>query len=231
TKEPFHLASFGFGSTHHDRKIIDVGGIPNLIPTVNRSSLFDLRDVARLAGCAEPCFLTGAGAGPFDTVGVNSEMMTNVLLRDLKEPTLGDKLSSHISLVSGEGRAKQSSLQEARCGLMMNLLATQGLPGGEVLEVKARTRTGRENFVTTMRLALEELPEVVALGGVFVTESGTAHLHVMPNFSETPLNTNEDVNNWLNFYDVPAPLVCLSVFVNRDPGMALRVEHTHCFIP
>ena len=40
---------------------------------------------------------------------------------------------------------------------------------------------------------------------------------VQPDFSETPLNTDEDVNNWLQFYDMSAPLVCLSEFVSHDP--------------
>lgn len=26
-----------------------------------------------------------------------------------------------------------------------------------------------------------------------------------------------------------APLVCLSVFHSFDPGLSLRMEHTHCF--
>jgi hypothetical protein len=26
-----------------------------------------------------------------------------------------------------------------------------------------------------------------------------------------------------------APLICLSEFVSHDPGLDLRIEHTHCF--
>jgi hypothetical protein len=39
----------------------------------------------------------------------------------------------------------------------------------------------------------------------------------MPKFSETPLQTNEDVDNWLRFFEVHAPFTNFSVFVNRDP--------------
>ena len=39
----------------------------------------------------------------------------------------------------------------------------------------------------------------------------------MPKFSETPLESNEDVENWLKFYEMEAPFMNLSVFVSRDP--------------
>ena len=37
----------------------------------------------------------------------------------------------------------------------------------------------------------------------------------------------QEVNQWLKFYTVSAPLTVLSVFVSRDPGLDLRVEHSH----
>jgi hypothetical protein len=37
----------------------------------------------------------------------------------------------------------------------------------------------------------------------------------MPDFSPCPLNTDEDVNNWLKFYTVPAPFTVLSVLISR----------------
>eukprot|EP00731_Ephydatia_muelleri_P036693 Em0306g1a len=115
-------------------------------------------------------------------------------------------------------------------GLLANVLASEGKPG-KVLEIRAKHRTGHDNFVTCMRKALKDRYGTVpvGLGGVFQILSGKANLHVMPEFSCTPLNSDEDVNNWLRFYDVAAPLTCLSVFVSHDPGLDLRVEHTHCF--
>ena len=46
----------------------------------------------------------------------------------------------------------------------------------------------------------------------------------MPKFSETPLTTNEDVENWLKFYEVDAPFLNLSVFVSRDPVSQLFAQ-------
>ena len=41
--------------------------------------------------------------------------------------------------------------------------------------------------------------------------------HYQPRFSETPLKTDADVNNWLKFYEMSAPLVCVGVFESHDP--------------
>ena len=44
---------------------------------------------------------------------------------------------------------------------------------------------------------------------------------VQPEFSEKPLNSNEDVNQWLRFYNMSAPLICLSVLISKDPVSGL----------
>ena len=95
----------------------------------------------------------------------------------------------------------------------------------------AKTRTGAMNFTETIQRALkaEYGERTVSLGGVFVIRKGKANLHVMPDFSKTPLETREAVNEWLRYFDMSAPLVCLSVFHSHDPGLDLRMEHTHCF--
>ena len=49
----------------------------------------------------------------------------------------------------------------------------------------------------------------------------------MPDFSACPINNDNEVNKWLKFYEMTAPLTVLSVFVSRDPGLDLRVEHSH----
>ena len=74
---------------------------------------------------------------------------------------------------------------------------------------------GDKNFVTCMRECLaEQFPELfIGLGGVFSINSGKAKFHVMPDFSPCPINNTEDVNNWLQFYEVSAPLTVLSVLV------------------
>jgi len=57
----------------------------------------------------------------------------------------------------------------------------------------------------------------LALGGVIVIENGKVKVHVMPDFSKTPLNSETDLNNWLNFFEVSTPLVGVGFLVSNDP--------------
>uniref|UniRef100_M3ZSZ1 Chromosome 11 open reading frame 54 n=1 Tax=Xiphophorus maculatus TaxID=8083 RepID=M3ZSZ1_XIPMA len=102
----------------------------------------------------------------------------------------------------------------------------------EVIEVRAKRRTGSNSLVTALRktLAAQYPEKSLALGGTFIIQKGKAKIHIMPReFSACPLNTDDEVNNWLKHFEVSAPLICQSVLVSRDPGLDLRVEHTHGF--
>lgn len=48
-------------------------------------------------------------------------------------------------------------------------------------------------------------------------KTGKAKQHIMDDFSTVPLNTDDDVNNWLHFYNMSAPLVALGTLVSGDP--------------
>ena len=113
--------------------------------------------------------------------------------------------------------------------LMANLFCCDGSPG-DVLKIVARTRIGKENFTAAIQkiLKAEYGERTVSLGGVFLIRKGKAKLHVMPDFSKEPLD-QEKTEEWLKFYECEAPLVCLSTFHSHDPGLELRMEHTHCF--
>ena len=45
--------------------------------------------------------------------------------------------------------------------------------------------------------------------------SGGSLYILQPDFSEVPLNTEDDIAKWLNFYEMSAPLVCLGTFVTQ----------------
>ena len=38
-----------------------------------------------------------------------------------------------------------------------------------------------------------------------------------PDFSSTPLNTDAAVDEWLQFYEMEAPLVCVGELISHDP--------------
>ena len=42
-----------------------------------------------------------------------------------------------------------------------------------------------------------------------------------PDFSDKPLNTEKEINDWLTFHDMKAPLICLTEFVSHDPVSVL----------
>lgn len=109
------------------------------------------------------------------------------------------------------------------------MFVSEGKPG-KVIKIEAHRRIEKDNFVTALRNILKQhFDYPVSLGGVFLIESGKAKLHIMPDFSTTPLLSDDDVNNWLRFFEMNSPLVCLSVFHSQDPNLDLRMEHTHCF--
>lgn len=220
--EPFTLASEGICGKP---RLADVGGVPYLVPIVQKDKIYNLGTVMKQAEVPDGLAI-GAGAGPFHTVGVNCEMMHNM--------KCGNKPvnNSHYAKVSEDGSYEQGKFTDtcSEFGLMANLLISEGQPG-KVIRVSAKKRTGTDNFVTAMRkiLAAHYGTNPVGIGGAFLIAKGKAKLHIMPKFSTAPLLTNEAMDCWLKFFEMSAPLVCLSTFVSHDPGWDLRIEHTHCF--
>jgi hypothetical protein len=225
---PYGLAAEGLCG---NERIADVGGPPHLHPWPQLDKKYSLLDLIKAMEMpAEKGFILGAGAGPFDVVGVNSELMPNLSY----DKANGNDMTNltHFAKVDERGSCFCGKIpnHSVDCALMMNLFGSDGRPG-DVIKIVAKERTGKLNFTDVIQEALKAKygDRTVSLGGVFVIRKGKASLHVMPDFSKTPLATNEDTKKWLRFYDMAAPLVCLSVFHSYDPGLALRMEHTHCF--
>lgn len=228
TGEPFRFPVKGLCGKP---RITDVGGVPYLVPLVQKHKEYDMNAVSKeveLPGA----FILGAGAVSSRVVGMNAELMPLVLTAAEGRPAVN---GSFFSSVQPDGRCLQERYSDrfpdCQVGLLANLYVCEGKPG-KVIEVRAKKRTGAESLVGAMRKTLEaHYPEKsLALGGTFIIQKGKAKIHIMPReFSSCPLNTNEEVNNWLRHFEVSAPLICQSVLVSRDPGLDLRVEHTHCF--
>ncbi|CAH1802358.1 unnamed protein product [Owenia fusiformis] len=222
TQSPFNLAAPGLcGKT----AVTDVGGVPNLHPLVDRSKIYSLDRVARQVEI-DDVFLVGAGAGPWQTEGVNCEMVTNI------KTGADAKNNTHISKVDpSDGSCILKKPEGTDFALMANLFCSQGKPG-KVLEIKVRCGTSKvRNFMNVARLGLQAQygDKPVALGGTFLVEKGKAHIHIMNDFLTTPLDSDEKVEKWLNFYEMSSPLVCLGYLISHDPDLDLRIEHFHCF--
>ncbi|XP_005988604.1 ester hydrolase C11orf54 homolog [Latimeria chalumnae] len=209
-------------------RISDVGGVPYLVPVVHLDKVYDLNTVAKdmeLPGA----FILGAGAVSSRRVGVNAELMPLVQTEGESKPAVNGSYSARINPANGACLLEKYS--DCELGLLGNLYACEGKPG-KVVRVKASKRTGQVSLVTAMRKSLENHygDKPVGMGGTFVIQKGKAKIHIMPaEFSSCPLNSEEDVSKWLKYFEFTAPLICQTVFVSRDPGFDLRVEHTHCF--
>nr|BAN20564.1 conserved hypothetical protein [Riptortus pedestris] len=224
--EPFNLACKGLGGT---TSVVEVGGPPYLLPKVDRQKVYDVKDIVKAIGLQQ-CFVIGAGAGPWPFIGKNAEMVANVYIDGNNVKSL-----THIAKLKDDGtnNIEVSVLPntETRFALLANLFFSEGVQS-KVLKVHCKKRTGSDNFVTAMRNALhDDFPDkVVGVGGAFLLKSGKALQHVMPDFSKSPLNSDEELNKWLEFYSMSAPLVAVGTLVSSDiPELDLRVQHFHSF--
>jgi hypothetical protein len=104
--------------------------------------------------------------------------------------------------------------KETRCTLMGNVFVCEGKTG-KVLKVSVKERIGNDDFMKAMRNAmLEYFPnETIGLGGMFILKSGKANHFVMSDFSETPIETEENLKNWLNFHEFKSPLVAVGTIL------------------
>lgn len=227
TQAPFHLAASGLGG---DSTIVEFGGPPFLLPLVDRSKVYDLVPLLRnISGYQDKEFFTcGAGAGPWPIFDQNCEGMIN--LRVGSDGSLTNE--THVArTVPGGTALSKVPANETRCALLGNLYLTEG-KAGKVLKVTAKKRTGDENFISAMRLTLADYftdDKVVGLGGTFLLKEGKAKQHVMDQFSEVPLHTDEDLNNWLTFHEMPAPLIAVGTLVTAEADLDLRLQHFHSF--
>ncbi|XP_037360646.1 ester hydrolase C11orf54-like isoform X2 [Talpa occidentalis] len=178
TQEPFAFPAKGIcGKT----RIAEVGGVPYLLPLVNRSRVYDLNRIAKdikLPGA----FILGAGAGPFHTLGFNSEFMPIVQTEGGHRPPVNGSYFAHINPADG-GCLLEKYNEKHRdfgCALLANLFASEGQPG-KVIEVRAKRRTGKLNFVSCMRQTLEKHygDKPVGLGGTFLVQKGRVKTHIM----------------------------------------------------
>ncbi|KAI2664328.1 hypothetical protein H4Q32_002505 [Labeo rohita] len=183
--------------------------------------------------CGQPRITDVGGVPYLIPVAQPDKLIPLVLTEAEGRPAVNSSYFSSINPVDEKCLLEKYSDRFSDCdfGLLANLYACEGKPG-QVIEVKASIRTGEESLVSSMRKTMEEHygEKSVALGGTFVLQKGKAKIHIMPReFSACPLNTNEDVNNWLKHFEVSAPLIFQTVMVSKDPGLDLRVEHTHGF--
>ena len=131
--------------------------------------------------------------------------------------------ASYTSDADGSHAALRMPDTETKFSLLGNFFLSEGRSGGKVLEVRCSSRKeGGDNLVSALRRTLlDAFPSSsVGLGGTFVVKRGRVKIHVMPEYSSCPLQSDGDVENWLKFYEVDAgksPFVCMSTSISQDP--------------
>lgn len=224
---PFYLASSGIGG---DPLIFEYGNDGYLLPFVDKTKVYDLIPTIRQIPSykQKDFYACGAGAGPFDWLQQNSEGIYNV--RVYQNGSIDNE--GHVVRTVGNGmEVLKVPNNETRAALLGNIFLTEGSTG-KVLKIVARNRTGEENFISAMRKGLTDhysQDQIVGLGGAFVMKQGTAHVHVMDDFSKTAIHTTEELNNWLTFHDIEGPLIALGDFVSQETDFKLRLQHFHCY--
>jgi len=233
-QDSLNIAAEGLGGRP---RLLDVGGVPNLVPLVKREKLYDMSEFPQMCDMktgeedgAEKCLIIGAGAAPYTFLDRNAEMMINVAFGK------GGEVQNQKTTIARTFDADNSQTlihlpkEETKISLLGNLFLSEGKPG-KVLRITAKKRTDSDNFVSCLRKTLVKgYPgQPVGLGGVFTVAKGEVKTHVMPDFSKVPLKTDEDVANWLKFYNMKAPFTALSFLLSEDPGLDIRLEHSHGF--
>ncbi|XP_001352468.3 ester hydrolase C11orf54 homolog [Drosophila pseudoobscura] len=222
----FGLVESGLGGRP---TLLEAGGPPFLLPNVHREKLYNIKEITRKIQGPGKVFAVGAGAGPWPIRSSNCEGIFNLSVSEGDELTNG----SYTATVRGEQEVcvlEKIPHTEPRCALLLNLFLSQGAPG-QVLKISAKQRTGEHNFIECIRKGLEDHygDRVVGLGGIFLIKKGAVHQHVMPDFSSTPIHTDEELNEWLKFYDMPAQLNAVGTLVTKEHGLDLRLQHFHSF--
>ena len=227
SEHPFNLASKGICG---NPTLADVGGVPFLVPGPAKwqERVYDLRHVCRQVEQPNG-FILGACACSRHYLGCNAELMPN------SSKNFNNTHCAKMINFSEEDHTTEK-YDSTEFTLLANLFISKG-EIGKTLHVSVKNRIGKQkSLVHCMQEAIKDHygtddDKIVGLGGCFVSlGKTTTKIHIMPDFSKTPLNTDEDVSNWLKFFHTKAPISHLSFSTSGDvSGFDIRTEHTHSF--
>lgn len=145
---------------------------------------------------------------------------------------------SYSSLILKDEQPHQSLYKSKTCGPFQHVMISSidRTKSTVVIEIDVQERLSEEheeenNFISVIRRSLKQYSkQPIGLGGIFRIEQGTIKAHVMPDFVNQDLTTKQQVDEWLKFFYMNAPLNCLSVLLTDDIDNAgFRLEHSHFF--
>jgi hypothetical protein len=216
------LSQRGLGKKRH---LADVGGVPFVNDPRYHDVYYGFNEICRKADMPG-AYVMGCGAGTRQYCGVNAELMPTL-------NTATGENKTRCATVGSKGEIVLERYHSEKFALLANLLVSDG-QATDVIEVRAKVRTGDKNFVSTMRegLAAKMGKDCVGMAGVFTVVKGKVKGHVMPDFKTTKMVEGPEVMEWLNFYEIDPGMTAQSIFLTGDPSggsMNLRLDHTHFY--
>jgi len=247
-QDPFGLPFTGIGG---DPRLVDIGGVPNLLDPRFHDLSFAIADIVRCTRLAEESThecgaenndqariaVLGASAADANFVGCNGELMPAEAVDIMNYPTSADApLRSSFSATIKHDACHLQPYPHGRIGFLGNLLISRGLSASRVLKITASGHRTASSFMIAVRTAVAAAfpNRAVGLGGVFTMQSGTVRAHVMPDFKTTVMEDGDEVNEWLRFFRFEgSEATFLTTTLTQDPTdnacLNLRLEHTHFF--
>lgn len=177
----------------------------------------------------------GASCAPFVVTNAIGEYMPNILVsRDQETNKTVVRHGSHYAKMNCDKKSYTTKpFDSDLLNVLGNVFVSENKTSPVIrVHAKKRIHPDGKSITEAMGSILNQLypNEAVSMGGVLLIKSGSINVHVMPcEFGKERLDTVDKINNWLNFFDADAPIVCQTVFHSKDPGLDLRMEHTHCF--
>jgi len=220
-------------------KLVDIGGVPNLLEPKGHHLSFDICSVAETCGLSQGLFF-GAGAGDARHVGRNSELMPLYLVSEEGTVSHNETRVAFLTPEKGDDCFECTKYSSTRVGFLANLFACKGEPCS-LLSVKVSGRTGSQDFISAIhRILKTHFPDkAIGLGGIFRMHRARFKAHIMPDFKETVMKEGPEVDAWLRFFEFQGKgAVFLSTCLTRDPrektggsSLHLRLTHTHFWNP
>ncbi|KAL6420588.1 hypothetical protein ACFW04_014635 [Cataglyphis niger] len=249
TQEPFNLTAPGLCG--HEI-LLEIGGMSHLFPRPPKMISYDFIDILEETyfGYTNASII-GAGIGirpnlQFGELFVNASYSRSNSLTSEESFNLNNQ-SRLAFLDQATGKCALELLTDninLSCYPHGNFFISEGKPG-KVLKVEVKKRIGF-HFLISIECILSQYslninPKFVGLGGTFVMKSGRARTHVMPYFWNDQLNTGKDINNWLHYSDLNAPLVAVGSLISNSSyyekscqlsgknGYGLTQSHFHAY--
>lgn len=124
-KSPYHISSTGLCGSP---LLMECGGPPYLLPLVDRTKIYDLKEIGqRIYGSEKEFLAVGAGAGPWPLVNTNCEGMLNLKVRQ----DGSTKGGSYLARVDSNKKCVLEKIPESetRFALLGNIFMSEGKPG------------------------------------------------------------------------------------------------------